>query len=243
MLGNIKILFVLTFFLSSCVKLKIQDFTSKGLILYYPLNIDIKDYSRNNLKGFLYGNASFSGDSIHGKALYFDGVDDYIDVLNDKILNPTNQISLCAWIKPIDFRGIGNNTIIDKAYFSHEYPFYQYHLGITGNLYPNYTGNFVFDLALDNNRYYILSDPFAYRSNEWVHIVGTFDGTQMKMFINGNLFKSIKVSGKMKDFGSNLKIAKFNNIDSYTPGTLCNIRIYERALSEKEILILYKSKL
>ena len=62
-------------------------------------------------------------------ALSFDGSGDYVAMPNSPSLNPTGEISVEVWFKPVSFRGVGNNAIVDKGYVSHTDPFYQHHLG------------------------------------------------------------------------------------------------------------------
>lgn len=79
---------------------------------------------------------------VFGQALKLDGESAFVQIPNDPSLNPTNAITIQAWYAGPAFRGGGNNALIDKGAASHDPPYYQYHLGITGKDYrPNLTGN------------------------------------------------------------------------------------------------------
>lgn len=77
--------------------------------------------------------------------------------------------------------------------------------------------------------YNTYSDSFSISFTDKQYIATTYDGKVIKMFLNGNLVKSINVSGFI-DYGSdtaNLYIGNFGN--------LYNLRVYDRALDDEEI--------
>jgi hypothetical protein len=109
---------------------------SRGLIAYYPFNNQATDESGGGRNGSVYGDpktviSGRTGD-LGGKAMEFDGVDDYIRITNESLFN-TSSTTIAFWIKPASFVGIGNDAIIDKPYTSHTSPYYQIHFGITGD--------------------------------------------------------------------------------------------------------------
>ncbi|MEJ7822566.1 MAG: hypothetical protein WKF85_09610, partial [Chitinophagaceae bacterium] len=72
---------------------------SKGLVAYYPFNGDANDASGNGNHGIAY-NVTPATDNF-GKpnsAFSFNGTNSYIRVPNSPSLNPTSQISICAWV-------------------------------------------------------------------------------------------------------------------------------------------------
>jgi hypothetical protein len=107
---------------------------TNGLVAFYPFNGNAKDESGNNNDGDVLG-SSLAPDrcSSPDSAYLFNGTDNYILIQNSPSLNFTNAITLCAWIKPVSLMGHGNSAIISKGYYSHTNPYYQYHLGITGD--------------------------------------------------------------------------------------------------------------
>ncbi|HEC89246.1 MAG TPA: hypothetical protein ENI44_01535, partial [Thermoplasmatales archaeon] len=71
------------------------------------------------------------------------------------------------------------------------------------------------------------------------HIAGTYDGSTVKLYVNGDLIDSVPASGTMQDYGKNVYFGRFTNKNAYTPGIIDEIRIYNRALSASEIQQLY----
>lgn len=75
------------------------------------------DSSGHENNGTLYNKPQWTTDKINGSyALSFDGIDDYVLVSDSDSLDLTNNISIEAWIKPLDhsngsFGDIGNSAI------------------------------------------------------------------------------------------------------------------------------------
>lgn len=207
-----------------------------GLVAYYPLNGNALDASGNGNNGIVYGATPTIDRFGNTNGAYsFDGVNNYIDLGNDSSLNPKNEITLAAWYKPVSFVGVGNNPIIDKGYFSHTYPNYQYHLGVTGDGYRNTPGEFGFSVSDGNDSYRSGTEPNYWEAGQWYHIAGTFDGSEVIFYVNGELIDSVSASGAMVDYGKNAYIGTFSNVNSFTPGVIDEVRFYNRVLSETEI--------
>lgn len=211
---------------------------SNGLVAYYAFSNNANDLSPYNNTGIMNRLVStFDRNMNPNSAFEFDSLYSYVYAPNHSALNPENAISLFALIKPISFYGSGNNAIIDKAYYFHTYPYYQYHLGMCGDKYKNYPGIFAFDLCINGERYTLHSSS-TYIPNKWINVIGTYDGNMMKLYIDGVLEDSLQISGKIVSFGKDLYIGRFNNFNYSTPGTIDEIRIYNRALTQAEINLL-----
>jgi hypothetical protein len=71
----------------------------------------------------------------------------------------------------------------------------------------------------------------------WVHLAGTYDGTSIKLYVDGTLQATAVFPGLMKNTGSEYTgIGVRASLDGYYfPGRLDDARIYSRALSASEI--------
>jgi gliding motility-associated-like protein len=220
----------------------IAQVPTNGLIAFYPFSGNAKDASGNQNHGTNYGaTLTYDRCSNPDSAYSFDGNSNYILINNSTSLNPKTGISLCAWIKPVAFTGSGNNAIISKGYYSHNSPYFQYHLGITGNLRDRGTASLGMSLSI-NNISSIIGFENSWTPGNWYFVVGTFDGNHMKLYINSNLKIDTLITGSLSDYGQPLCIAKMNNANLYTPGTIDDVRIYNRALTLTEIRNLYNIK-
>lgn len=219
-----------------------------GLVLYFPFNGNANDESGKGYNGIVYG-ATLTADRFGNpnSSYGFDGIDDYIEVINNPDINPGNAITISAWYKYSSFVGDGNNSIIDKGVGSYVYPYYQYHLGISDRTYTDQNGKsdpgiIKFELSPNNTLVSNHSDVNALDYNNWCHIASVFDGSTMKLYLNGILLRIEDAIGTLQDNGRNLIIGSFSNQSSmppgrnhFTKGSIDDIRIYNRALSEPEI--------
>lgn len=216
---------------------------NNGLMAYYPFNGGANDESGHGNNGIVNG-ATLTTDRFGNSesAYAFDGIDDFIDLGNDSSLSPSNAVTLVAWYKTVSFVGTGNNSIIDKGYHSHEKPFYQYHLGVTGNKYSHSTASFIGSVSILEQNKWLQTGSDFWQVGSWYNLVLVYDGSEARYYVNGNLIDSEKVNGAMVDSGKNTYIGTFSNLSYFTPGVIDDVRIYNRSLSEQEVQQLYHLK-
>lgn len=78
----------------------------------------------------------------------------------------------------------------------------------------------------------------AINYNQWEHVVGTFDGSEVKIYINGAEEDSTSTSLSPTHNGKGLLIGTGEN-DRWYDGKLDDPRIYDKALSSNEVDNLY----
>lgn len=166
---------------------------------------------------------------VSGKALSFDGSNDYVTVQDHPSLNfnGTNQFTLETWVKWDGTTNPGHEIgIIDK-----EYAKTGFYLVMYGDLLRFRVG--------DGNNSYLLHSNIE-MDTEWHHVVGVWDGSTQYLYIDGVLDNSsYRGSIKVKDYP---KLLEFGNRWGYTDdintfrGVLDEIRIYDYALNVNEIL-------
>ncbi len=211
----------------------VQHFNEKSGILF-----DSTTYSND---GIAYGGVNQNVVGKIGNANGFDGSDDYVESANSQSLNPSNYISLEAWYKPISFRGSGSDPIIDKGYYSDQSPYYQYHLAVVGDTYPTQQARFEFYIANSAFQDVRTGNNF-WIPNVWYHLVGTYDGSTMRLYINGELIDTRTVVSTMTDFGKDVRIARFTNRYNCLPGTIDEVRISSFSRSADWILTEYHNQ-
>ena len=76
--------------------------------------------------------------------------------------------------------------------------------------------------------------------NEWYHVVGTYDSKEMKIYVNGKLEGTSSVQSGPINYPDRIFFSigsyKDDNEDFVHKGMLDEVRLYDRALSEKEVL-------
>ena len=210
-----------------------------SLIAWYPFNGNANDESGNGNNGTVNGAILIADkDGNENSAYSFDGVDDYIDVGNGEHLNPTDSIAVQAWIYPRSFEN--NKHVVSKGSNTNlYYRAYSIHSPYEDSLWTSF-------ITVDNTEFTIKSNSIA-ELNKWTHLLLQFDGQFIELYINGVLEQRITANaggtGKINlvqneplYFGSHAP----SNVDYYFDGKINDIAIWNRTLTEGEILNAYK---
>jgi hypothetical protein len=67
------------------------------------------------------------------------------------------------------------------------------------------------------------------------HVAGTFDGAQMRMYLNGNLVGTIPYSKAIHTFSDKIFIGSSSYSCSYVNAVVDDVKVYNRALTQAEI--------
>jgi len=164
------------------------------------------------------------------EALQFDGMDDRVDVDDSASLNPTGGITVAAWVK-VD-GATGDHQVIVSKWAG--YPSgCQYVL----ELQPNgVTPQFPLWFAGDGSATVVVSSQnivFGF----WYHIAGTWDGSVMKIYVNGVERGILSKSGTLQVNTRKLCVGAHYIPGDYNwlKGKIDEAHIYNRALVQEEI--------
>lgn len=162
-------------------------------------------------------------------ALFFNGIDDMVIVDDSHLINPTSGITVSAWIKwDIDPQN-GNEwtTIINKNGDR------QYRL-------QHNRDNSLFEFAIrtSSGGRWVVSDTSP-EEGVWYHLAGTYDGSIMKIYVDGVLENSTLWDGSIDTSGSPLIFGNRIWGDRGFNGVIDEIGLWGRALSSTEIEELY----
>jgi hypothetical protein len=217
-----------------------QDGQCAGQVGYWPLNGDAQDGSGLANHGTLFGEPAF-GMGMAGLALLLDGIDDSALVADHPSLNPSAAISISAWYRPEAFSGSGSDPVVDKGAPSHSPPFYQYHLGVSGSLYPHSPGTIGMTIAAAGSSAGVGTDQGFLVNERWSHVASTYDGAMMRFYADGVEVSASPVTGPISAYGTPLWFGRFNNLGFHLRGAIDEIRIFDRALSPDEAALLHDS--
>lgn len=220
--------------------LRAPEISEVGCVLYLLLNrVEVgivKDLSGQGNHGKVYGAVlkkigeeyylKWKGDliKIGGKALSFDGSGDYVDCGNDASLDITGAITVEAWIK-VNSAGLsGHRRILSKREGSESWG---YILSMTDGEPKFFIGNGSGNVAA--------AAGMTLEADKWYHIVGNWDGVDTnRIFINGTEKGSNTVTS-LASSPHNVYIGSDTDGNYCFNGIISEVRIYNRALSEKEI--------
>ena len=226
---------------------------TRSLAAYYPLAGNGNDLSGNSYHGTLgSGNSEPSVTTGHSglnaQAYSFDGTDDYIALNKYVSPNSISSTTVCVWAK-------STNQSKDKYLISFDRS-ESWRLALNDDQGGNNVGWDTTQYGgITNN----LNTSLSYEDGQWHHICGWYEAGKApdkKIYVDGTLVQSTTAHG-----GSNLgtsyrtkhygylgwgsKSGSFNDQttsthpDDFMQGSIDDVRIYDRALSVKEIKALY----
>jgi PKD repeat protein len=238
---NIKLLIKTILIVVCSIGTAFSQLPTNGLVGYWPFTGNANDNSGNNNHGTVIG-ATLTMDRFGNpnSAYYLDGLSNYISIANSSSLNPTTGITICAWYKTISFMGAGFSPIVDKGFTQHTYPLYQYKMGVSGDQYTNSGTYFGFRVTAADSLRSVQTNLNYVSINQWYFIVGRYDGKTLNMYVNNQLIQSINVSGLLNNYLTPVYFGNNTTANDFLKGTIDDIRIYNRAITNDEIFALYK---
>ena len=180
------------------------------------------DASGNNNTGTISG-ATWSTQGRFGGALTFDGTNDVVVVANAPSLNLTTAMTLSAWVMPTGANG-GWRTILQRevdAYFLNA-------ATGTGTRRPGGGGTF-------SGSTNFVRGPGTLPLNVWTYVALTWDGAQLRLYVDGALVTTAARTGVLQSVTTPLRIGGNVPYGEFFQGRLDEIRIYNRALSVAEL--------
>lgn len=108
--------------------------------------------------------------------------------------------------------------------------------GAAGELFTFYLfqGNMRMLVEYEPGKYAHAKAPFP-PTNEWTHYAGTYDGSEIRAYMNGELTETTPAPGRVRKSDTELYIGALQPFDRVLDGWLEDVRIWHRALSEGEV--------
>ena len=189
-------------------------------------NVAVDQTGANN-GTFMNGTTTASGKV--GQAFSLDGADDYVLLKNSAIVANSAASTVGAWVFPTAFNA---GTMIYSENNSG---------GVVYQIFLSSAGIPTFGIWVSGEwSFASASSPIP--TNAWTYITGTLDSSGMKIFVNG-----VGSGTNAANQPSNASIVEVdlgrvtNSGGAYFKGLIDEVQIYNRALSDAEILAIYNA--
>jgi hypothetical protein len=156
----------------------------------------------------------------------FDNSDDRITMPNSSVFNHTSQLTIESWVK---FDGNSNDFIFEKGNVNTQYSLFSHGDDIVFRTWH-----------AGNGGYQTLSPSkttAGITNGVWHHIVGSWDGSTKRIYVDGVDKASVSKSGALTTNSNGAAIGSFGGTSSgyYFGGDIAIVRIYDKGLSADEV--------
>jgi subtilisin family serine protease len=184
------------------------------------------DSSGNNNPGALINGPVWDAAGKIGRALSFDGTNDYVSLGNPAVLIPGSAITLASWVK---LNSTSSTRFIISKYDG---------LSPSNDTFLRYQASTGMGCSIGGTP---VTASTSIVAGQWYHVACTYDGANIKVYVNGAQIVSLAKTGAIAD-----EVGTSWLIGARTPATpsvfmhglLDDVRIYNFALSAAEISVL-----
>ncbi|MBD3398408.1 hypothetical protein GF412_04255 [Candidatus Micrarchaeota archaeon] len=182
------------------------------------------------------GEGTLYGPGKYREGVDLDGSNDYIDCGNGESLQITGDVTVAAWIKPAT-GGDGSHwkPFISKLVHTSSKEGYELWLGTDNSV------RFSVGSSWSNWDYATSSNTLS--ADTWYHVVGIYDGSTIKVYVDGVEKGSTNFGGGIVDSGTPLLIGKRQSGGTPFDGTVDEPRVWSRAFSGEEVYEHYTSNI
>ncbi|MEM7246544.1 MAG: LamG domain-containing protein [Acidobacteriota bacterium] len=196
----------------------------------------VADSSGNGNTVNLQGDTVFSTDSVFGShALFFDGDGDSVQVANQPSLdlNGLTSLTVAAWVKR---QGSGTFFCCDGIVAQYEDPPLEIQFAFR---HDRRDGGRPLEMLINTTS--ILGDGAADGAplpaeNDWHHFAATWDGADVRLYVDGDLEDSYPAGGSLGVFNAAITVIGGQNAGpTYWNGGIDEVFIFDTALSADEL--------
>lgn len=214
---------------------------TNGLVLHYAIETlsqgQVLDFSPNALHGQVKAAAgaprlvgSLRG---YGNAIELTGAQhQYVDVPRAAVLD-VDRYTLSSWIR---YTGVQNDQTLGRWEILEKADSYWMNVRTNGRIrvggfYGGCSGPNVWQY-LDSSRAIIVG--------RWTHVASTYDGTRLRVYLDGNVVGTKTVTGRTCVNAEPLAVGAKDHetkglLEAFWDGRLDDVRIYNRALTQAEV--------
>jgi hypothetical protein len=162
----------------------------------------------------------------------FDNTDDRITMPNSSVFNHTSELSIEAWVK---FDGNSADFIFEKGNVNTQYSLFSHGSDIVFRTLHAGDGGYQ---SLGPSK-----TTAGITNGQWHHIVGSWDGSTKRIYVDGVDKASVSKSGALTTTSNGAAIGSFGGTSSgyYFGGEIAIVKIYDKGLSATEVKQNYNS--
>ncbi len=158
-----------------------------------------------------------------GTAATFDGVNDLVTVPDANALDLTTAMTLETWVLPSTTTGWRTAIFKDGTG------------DLVYGLYSNMNTNVPRAEAVIGGTSRNAVGTALLPTNQWSHLATTYDGANLRLYVNGLLVRTTAATGSITTSTGALRIGGNTIFSEWFAGKLDEVRVYNRALTQTEL--------
>ena len=163
----------------------------------------------------------------NSQSLEFDGINDTVEIPHSESLDFGGAFTIEFWMRSPG-TGAGQDLIIDK---SHGFG------GQTGWFFQSRPGVGLVDFGMGNGvGFPLITSNKDLFDNEWHHLAGTYDGTNIEFFVDG-ISQGTAVAGNYQNNDQPVRMGNTQSISRFFKGQLDEVRISNTVLNRSQFLL------
>lgn len=188
------------------------------------------DLSNNGGNGT---NSNMTYSSSNGGYFIFNNSSSVSTISNYSALNPTTGLSIEAWV---NFDGDSDDFIFEKGDVNTQFSLFSHSTDIVFRTYHSGDVGGYHSLAPSKS-------TVGVANGQWVHIVGSWDGSTKIIYINGVLKNSISKTGNLVTTSPGASVGRFGGTTTgyYFGGKIAKVAVYNIGLSASQVLQNYNA--
>lgn len=187
-----------------------------------------KDLSGNSNHGTQINGASFN--SLRRGKISFDGSNDYVSIPYSSVFNVSNSLTIESIVK---FADNSSSFIFEKGNVNTQYSLFSHSTDIVfrtihgGSMSTTSTTKSIAGIT----------------NGQWHHIVGSWDGSTKRIYVDGVLKLSQAMTGALSTNTQGSAIGRFGGTSSgyFFTGDIAKVAIYSIGLSQSQIIQHYNA--
>ena len=155
-----------------------------------------------------------------GKALDLDGTNDWVSVGNDKSLQFSEEMTISVWVNYDADDPDGR--VLSK--------------GANNYALKTAKNDINFKLTINGSQENIYTGSNTISPNKWNHVMGTFDGQEMRVYLDGEEEATNSFSGKVNSNSNNLLfgVKTTGSSEGFIDAQIDNVRLYDCAFKQNQ---------